>query len=55
MVLKTYKGTAAMRETLTLMIWIYSLEEVTYKHEKGREDFIPPNKLYIAITKRKKK
>lgn len=42
MVLKTYKGTAAMRETLTLMIWIYSLEEVTYKYEKGREDFIPP-------------
>lgn len=44
-----------MRETLTLMIWIYSLEEVTYKYEKGTEDFIMPNKPYTATTKRKKK
>lgn len=55
MILKTYKGTVAMRETLTLMIWIYSLDEVTYKYEKGREDFIMPNKPYTATTKRKKK
>lgn len=39
MVLKTYKATIAMRETLILMIQMCnSLEEETHKHEQGRED-----------------